>query len=254
MSVVAQQASQWTDRDVPRHIAIVMDGNGRWARSRSLPRHVGHRAGVKATKRIVEACGKRGVSVLTLFAFSSENWSRPRQEVGMLMSLFVEALQREIDELHDNEVRLIVIGERSSLSATLRTQIQQAEELTCENSGLQLVIAVGYGGRWDLVQAARCVASDVERGMLSASAVDEAALSGHLALAGLPDPDLFIRTGGEHRISNFLLWNLAYTELLFSDTLWPDFDDSNLDEAIRIYASRQRRFGQLEEQLGASPG
>jgi len=172
----------------------------------------------------------------------------------MLMSLFVEALQREIDELHDNQVRLIVIGERSSLSATLRAQIQQAEELTSENSGLQLVIAVGYGGRWDLVQAARCVASDVERGMLSASAVDEAALSGHLALAGLPDPDLFIRTGGEHRISNFLLWNLAYTELLFSDTLWPDFDDSNLDEAIRIYASRQRRFGQLEEQLGASPG
>lgn len=254
MSVVGQEAPQWTDRDVPRHIAIVMDGNGRWARGRSLPRHVGHRAGVKAAKQVVEACAKRTISVLTLFAFSSENWSRPRQEVGMLMGLFVEALQREVDELHDNQVRLRVIGERGTLSATLQAQIRQAEELTYKNSGLQLVLAVGYGGRWDMVQAARSVATDVERGMLSASRVDESLLSGNLALAGLPDPDLFIRTGGEHRISNFLLWNLAYTELLFSDTLWPDFGDGDLDEALRIYASRQRRFGQLEDQRGASPG
>ena len=172
----------------------------------------------------------------------------------MLMGLFVEALQREVDALHDNQVRLTVIGERSSLSETLQTQIRQAEELTAENSGLRLVLAVGYGGRWDLVRAARSVASDVETGGLAVSAVDESALSERLAMNGLPDPDLFIRTGGEHRISNFLLWNLAYTELLFVDTLWPDFDDEDLDEAIRVYAGRQRRFGRLGEQAGASQG
>ena len=249
MSVAPQEASPWKDRDTPAHVAIVMDGNGRWARSKSLPRHLGHRAGVKAAKRVVRACAERGVSVLTLFAFSSENWSRPQQEVGMLMGLFVEALQREVDELHDNRVRLRVIGERGSLSDNLQRQIRQAEELTSANTGLQLVLAVGYGGRWDLVQAAASIASAVADGELGAGQVDEAAFASRLALTGVPDPDLFIRTGGEYRISNFLLWNLAYTELVFSDSLWPDFDEEDLDQAFVNFARRNRRFGQLEEQV-----
>lgn len=206
--------------------------------------------GVKAVKQIVEGCAQRGIQVLTLFAFSSENWQRPREEVTMLMGRFVEALDTEVDDLHKNNIRLRFIGRLEQLSTGLRDRMQAAEALTAGNSRMTLVIAVAYGGRWDITQAARelarqCVAT--EKGDVAAEKrvedIDEAALAGQLALAGLPDPDLFIRTGGEQRISNFLLWNLAYTELYFCDTLWPDFGDDELAAALQFFSSRQRRFG-----------
>jgi undecaprenyl diphosphate synthase len=227
----------------PRHVAIIMDGNGRWATRRGLPRQAGHRAGVKAARVIVQTAARRGIDVLTLFAFSSENWRRPAREVGFLMNLFAEALQREIAELHRNDVRLSFIGDRSALSSALTRQMEKGETLTRGNGGLQLVIAVAYGGRWDLVQAARRIAENARAGMLDPAAIDEARLASELAVATLPDPDLFIRTGGEMRVSNFLLWNLAYTELYFSPLLWPDFDAAALDAALDFYAGRERRFG-----------
>ena len=190
-----------------------MDGNGRWARKRSLPRHAGHRAGVKSVRAIVENSAKHGVEYLTLFAFSSENWRRPEEEVGMLMSLFLEALRREVAELHKNNVRLRFIGERERLDAKLIEKIENAEALTADNTGLRLQVAVAYGGRWDIVEAARTVAARVASGEIGASAIDEATFAAGLQLAAAPDPDLLIRTGGEQRISNFLLWNLAYAEL-----------------------------------------
>lgn len=220
-----------------------MDGNGRWAARRALPRPAGHRMGVKAVKQTVEGCARRGVEVLTLFAFSSENWKRPREEVSMLMGRFLEALDNEVDDLHKNGIRLRFIGRTDQLSTALRDRMQAAETLTAANTRMTLVIAIAYGGRWDIAEAAATLARQCVAGERRAEEINEAALSECVALAGLPDPDLFIRTGGERRISNFLLWNLAYTELYFCDTLWPDFDDRQLSEALEFFATRQRRFG-----------
>jgi len=237
---------------VPTHVAVIMDGNGRWAKVRSQPRHAGHRAGAKAVRNTVETAARRGVGFLTLFAFSSENWQRPADEVSSLMTLFLEALQREIDDLHRNKVKLRFVGERHKLQPRLVRKIEAAEARTACNSGLVLTVAVAYGGRWDLVHAARELATRVERGEMRASDIDEERFAGHLALADVPDPDLLIRTGGEQRISNFLLWNLAYAELYFCPCLWPDFDEKEFDQALATYANRQRRYGHTGEQVGVA--
>ncbi len=231
-----------------------MDGNGRWARQRGLPRQAGHRAGVRAARRIVEACARRGIGALTLFAFSSENWRRPRPEVGALMRLFIEALDREVDDLYGNGVRLRFIGDRSGLSPALQGRMADAEARTAVNDRLSLVIALGYGGRWDIVSAARALAREAAAGRIEAEAIDETLFSRHLSLAGMPDPDLLIRTGGEHRISNFLLWNLAYAECWFSDCLWPDFGEVELDAALERFRAVERRYGMTSEQLGSGSG
>jgi undecaprenyl diphosphate synthase len=237
--------------DSPEHVAIIMDGNGRWARSRGMPRAAGHRASVKVVRRVVEECAKRKVGYLTLFAFSSENWRRPADEVGMLMNLFLDALEREVADLHRNQVRLSFIGDRELLGAELGRRMRTAEELTLGNPGLRLIVAMAYGGRWDIAQACRSLAADAAAGTLAAAAIDEAQIARRLALAGIPDPDLLIRTGGERRISNFLLWNLAYTELYFSDELWPEFSPAHLDAAFEYYRQRERRFGKTSGQLAA---
>ena len=234
---------------VPRHIAIIMDGNGRWAQQRRRPRIIGHRAGARAVKTCVEFCLRNGVEALTLFAFSSENWNRPAEEVGGLMKLFLGALEREVDELHRLGARLRFIGERSRFDGALLARMQAAEALTAGNTRLQLSIAASYGGRQDIVQAARALAEDVTAGRLRAEQIDEDAISARVALADLPAPDLFIRTGGELRISNFLLWQMAYTELWFTDTLWPDVDAATLQRALADYAGRERRFGLTSAQV-----
>ena len=239
---------------IPRHVAIIMDGNGRWARRRGMPRIAGHRAGVESVRRVVSACGDHGVEVLTLFAFSSENWKRPQQEVGLLMDLFLTVLKKEVKKLHRNNVRLKVVGAREAFSDKLQERIRIAENLTRDNDGLTLVIAANYGGRWDVTQAARQLAEQVARGELRPEQIDEQRLGGHLAVAGLPEPDLFIRTGGEQRISNFLLWQLAYTELYFTDVLWPDFDREQFELALQSFAGRQRRFGRTGEQVERAAG
>ena len=235
--------------DVPRHIAIIMDGNGRWARGKHLPRHAGHREGVKAVRRVVEACKLKGVEALTLFAFSSENWRRPQQEVGLLMELFLHTLKKEVNRLHRNGVQLRFIGERSAFPAKLQALMSAAEQQTAHNADLTLTVAANYGGRWDISQAARKLAQRVVDGELAPAEVDEDKLAAELSLADLPEPDLFIRTGGEQRISNYLLWQLAYTELYFTDTLWPDFDAQAFDTALRSFSGRQRRFGRTGEQV-----
>ena len=237
--------------DSPQHVAIIMDGNGRWARSRGMPRPAGHRASIKVVRRVVEECVKRKVRYLTLFAFSSENWRRPPDEVGMLMSLFLDALDREVANLHRNQVRLAFIGDRGLLGAELARRMHGAEQLTAGNLGLRLIVAMAYGGRWDIAQACRSLAADAAAGTLAAGDIDEAQVAARLALAGIPDPDLLIRTGGEQRVSNFLLWNLAYTELYFSDALWPEFSPAHLDAAFKYFAQRERRFGQTSGQLAA---
>jgi undecaprenyl diphosphate synthase len=234
---------------VPRHVAVIMDGNGRWAQRRGLPRAAGHRAGIAPLRMCVEECRRRGCEALTVFAFSSENWRRPAQEVGLLMQLFLEAIDREIDELARNGVAVRFVGEHGAFAAALRERMAAAEARTRSNSTLTLVVAVGYGGRWDLVQAARRLARDCLAGRLAPEAIDEAQLAAGLSLAGLPEPDLFIRTGGEQRISNFLLWNLAYTELWFDEVLWPDFGVPELERAFAAFAARQRRFGRTGAQL-----
>ena len=234
---------------MPRHIAIIMDGNGRWAHTRLLPRYLGHREGVKAVRRIVEACCNRGIEVLTLFAFSSENWRRPSEEVGWLMELFIRTLKNEVEELHGNGVRIRFIGDRSAFPADLREQIARAEVRTRSNETMDLVIAANYGGHWDISQACRTLARRVASGELAAEDITAGMIGAELSLTDLPEPDLFIRTGGEQRISNFLLWQLAYTELYFTDILWPSFDEKALDEALRSYASRQRRFGRTGDQV-----
>jgi undecaprenyl diphosphate synthase len=236
--------------ELPQHVAIIMDGNGRWARSRGMPRVAGHRASVKVVRKIVEACAEHGVRYLTLFAFSSENWRRPPDEVGMLMGLFLDALVREVADLHRNQVRLRIIGDRESLGSELKQRMQDAEALTAANGGLGLMVAVAYGGRWDIAQACRSLAAEVAAGRLAAADITEERISSHLALAGIPDPDLLIRTGGEQRISNFLLWNLAYTELYFSEALWPEFSAAHLQTALEHYALRERRFGKTSAQVG----
>ena len=216
-----------------------------------MPRHAGHRSGVGSVRKTVELAADRGVRYLTLFAFSSENWARPREEVSKLMNLFVEALQREVDELHRNNVRLAFIGAREQLQSGLTEKIAAAEAQTADNTGLRLIVAVAYGGRWDIVRATRSLAGKVAAGELEAGSIDDEAIAAELQLAGVPDPDLLIRTGGEQRISNFLLWNLAYAELYFCNTLWPDFGDRDFDEALAFYAARQRRYGHTGEQVEA---
>jgi undecaprenyl diphosphate synthase len=228
-----------------------MDGNGRWAAKRALPRTAGHGMGVKSVKQIVENCTRRGVEVLTLFAFSSENWKRPREEVSMLMNRFLEALDSEVDELHRNGIRLRFVGELDQLSTALRERMDRAMQLTGGNARMTLVVAVAYGGRWDIAMAARELARRCVAGTMQVDDIEETAMGGCMALADLPDPDLLIRTGGEQRISNFLLWNLAYTEFYFCDTLWPDFGDDELGAAIDHFRSRQRRFGLVPGQAGS---
>jgi undecaprenyl diphosphate synthase len=236
----------------PRHIAVIMDGNGRWARQRGRDRPAGHQAGITPVRMSIEECVRHGVGALTLFAFSSENWQRPAAEVSSLMGLFVEALDREVDELLAKGVRLRFIGDRSALSDPLQRRIGAAEQRTAANSRLMLQVAVSYGGRWDLVTAARSLATRCQRGELDPANIDDDAIADSLQLAGIPDPDLFIRTGGERRISNFLLWNLAYTELYFCDVLWPDFDAAEFRKALDYFSGRERRFGLTGDQV--SPG
>ena len=232
--------------DVPRHVAIIMDGNGRWAKRRFLPRVAGHKRGVETVREIVKACIERGIGYLTLFAFSSENWRRPVEEVSFLMNLFVASLQGEIDKLHANGVRLKVVGDLTAFEPRLQALIREGEAKTANNGRLTLTIAANYGGRWDILQAMNQLAlAHPEK----AGSFGEADLAPHLAMAYAPEPDLFIRTGGEQRISNFLLWQLAYSEFHFTDTLWPDFDAGALDAAIASYRLRERRFGRTSEQL-----
>lgn len=247
--MVAQAQVRGDGAAVPRHVAVIMDGNGRWARRRGLPRQAGHKAGIKPVRMIVESAAQRGVEVLTLFAFSSENWRRPRDEINALMGLFVEALRKEVAELDSNGIRLRFIGQLETLGPELISAIREAEELTRDNLRMELVLAVAYGGRWDLVAAARQLARDIESGSLRSEQIDEARLEAALSTAPFPPVDLLIRSGGEQRISNFLLWDLAYSELYFSDVLWPDFGEGDLEAAFDYYARRQRRFGRTAEQV-----
>jgi undecaprenyl diphosphate synthase len=235
----------------PQHVAIIMDGNGRWARSRGLPRPAGHRASLKVVRRVVEECAQRGIRYLTLFAFSSENWLRPPDEVGMLMKLFLDSLVREIANLHENRVRVRFIGDRGALGSELARSMAEAESLTGANPGLGLSVAVAYGGRWDIAHACRSLAADVAAGKLAPADITETQLAARLALAGLPDPDLLIRTGAERRVSNFLLWNLAYAELYFTDVLWPEFSSADFEAALQFFAQRERRFGKTSAQVAA---
>jgi undecaprenyl diphosphate synthase len=237
---------------LPRHIAIIMDGNGRWASARGLPRQAGHKQGVEPVRMSIRECMRRRIGALTLFAFSSENWKRPSEEVGALMGLFVEALDREIDELHENGVRLRFIGDRHGFPVRLQARMGAAEARTAGNAALRLQVAVGYGGRWDIVEAARQLAARCAGGQLRAAEINPEMFAAALQLGELPDPDLFIRTGGEKRISNFLLWNLAYTELYFCDELWPDFSAAGFEAAIDFFASRQRRYGLTGAQAGGA--
>jgi undecaprenyl diphosphate synthase len=251
-----RSAAAHTDDDPrkPRHIAIVMDGNGRWAERRHRPRSFGHRAGARAVKLCVRFCLQHRIEALTLFAFSSENWKRPKEEVGALMALFLRSLDREVDELHRHGVRLRFIGERASFSGAIRERMGNAESLTAANSALTLTIAASYGGRWDIVQACRAIAREAIDGALDPDALDESAFAARLGLADLPEPDLFIRTGGDHRISNFLLWQMAYTELWFTDTLWPDLDDAELEMALADFSVRERRYGLIGAQIASTQG
>ena len=230
--------------EVPRHVAIIMDGNGRWAKKRFLPRVGGHRKGVEAVREVVKACAELRVQYLTLFAFSSENWRRPAEEVSFLMQLFLRSLEQEVGKLHENGIRFKVAGDLTAFDARIVELIRRGEELTAAHEGLTLTIAANYGGRWDILQAAeRCRAED------PAAPITEARLAAHLSMAYAPEPDLFIRTGGEQRVSNFLLWQLAYTELYFTEALWPDFGRAALLEAFASYRLRERRFGRTSEQL-----
>ncbi len=238
---------------IPRHLAVIMDGNGRWAERRRRPRVIGHRAGARAVNLCIDYCLQRGIGALTLFAFSSENWGRPEDEVGALMKLFLNALEREVDELHRRGVRLRFIGERDRFQPEILARMRDAEQRTAGNRTLHLVIAASYGGRQDVALAARALAEDVAAGRLRPDEIDEAAVAARMALADLPPPDLFIRTGGDHRISNFLLWQLAYTELWFTETLWPDLDAATLDRALDEFAGRERRFGLTSAQVAPAP-
>jgi undecaprenyl diphosphate synthase len=238
---------------LPKHIAIVMDGNGRWAQKRGLERIKGHQAGVEAVKVIIRSCAEKGICVLSLFAFSSENWSRPDNEVQFLMALFIESLNQELDELHQHGIRLMFTGERSNLSQPLIHAMSRAERLTKNNKGLCLNIVVNYGGKWDIIQATRMLAQKVKAGEISADDINENMFSNYLSTRGIPCPDLFIRTSGEKRISNFLLWQLAYSELYFCDEYWPDFNIESLEKAVAFYTKCERRFGLTSEQVTKEP-
>jgi len=239
------QAAIEPQKRQPRHVAVIMDGNGRWAKQRALPRHAGHQAGVEVTRDIVRYGSIQGLEVLSLFAFSSENWQRPVLEVDFLIHLLMQTLHDELPELHSNGVRIKFIGNLDSFPISLREMINKSEVQTRDNTGMTLVIAVGYGGHWDILQAARRMAEKVSEDKLELGQCDVGLFRGYLQLGSLPDPDLLIRTGGEYRISNFLLWHLAYTELYFCNTLWPDFNRQDFDHALAWYASRERRFGRI---------
>ncbi|MDA3921466.1 MAG: polyprenyl diphosphate synthase [Salinisphaera sp.] len=230
---------------LPHHVAIIMDGNGRWASRRGLPRAAGHRAGAKKVREVIECASETGVEVLTLFAFSSENWNRPSAEVRLLMDLLRRTIRREVNALHANKVRMHFVGDRSRFSAALSRDMAAAEQQTAGNNGLKLIVAVDYGGRWDIVQAARRLADDCVAGRRNPADIDESMLAEYTSLAGFRQPDLFVRTGGERRISNFLLWDLAYSELHFCDVLWPDFDAASFRDSLTWYEQRDRRFGGL---------
>jgi len=234
---------------IPQHIAIIMDGNGRWAKKRLQPRFMGHRAGVKTVEGVVRYCIELKVSVLSLFAFSSENWRRPSKEVSLLMELFSLALKQQVPRMNDNNIRLRVSGDIHQFSSSLQTQIINAEQLTANNTGLTVNIAANYGGQWDITQSVKTLAEKVKSGELEADDINETSIASGLVMADLPDPDLFIRTGGEERISNFMLWQLAYTEFYFTKTLWPDFNRAVLDDAISSFSQRERRFGKTSEQI-----
>lgn len=233
---------------LPHHVAIIMDGNGRWAQQRGKARVMGHRSGVASVRAVIEHSARQQINILTLFAFSSENWRRPQDEVGLLMKLFLEAIKSEGKKLHENRVRLRFVGDISAFSSPLQKQIAEIEQLTQDNAGLLVNIAANYGGHWEIIEAVRQLAKQVESGLMDVKDIDSDRLAQFLALGDIAPPDLFIRTGGEQRISNFLLWHLAYTELYFTDTLWPDFDGQAYDLALQWFAGRQRRFGQIAEQ------
>jgi undecaprenyl diphosphate synthase len=233
----------------PRHLAVIMDGNGRWAKQHHMSRVLGHREGLKVVRKIVKKCGELGIEVLTLFAFSSENWRRPEEEVQSLMKLFANALKNEIARLNQNQVQLRVIGNLDRFSKSLRQSIEEAHDLTLSNRGLKLVIAVDYSGQWDIIQAVHALIRQVKAGLLPSEAITQDLFATYLSLSDLPPPDLLIRTSGEYRISNFFLWQLAYTELYFTETLWPDFNEEALNKALLFYSQRERRFGYTSEQL-----
>ncbi|MCZ4338508.1 isoprenyl transferase [Shewanella colwelliana] len=257
MSIEPQSSSEFSNealcelvkQSIPKHVAIIMDGNGRWAQSQGKPRVIGHKAGVKAVRRAVSTAREMGIGSLTLFAFSSENWRRPDKEVSLLMELFFTVLQRELKLLHKNGVRLNIIGDISRFSERLQKQIASAMAKTEDNTGLVLNVAANYGGRWDIMQAAQTLAKKVESGEMNSSQFTEEALSQHLCMQNQPEVDLMIRTGGDFRISNFVLWQAAYAELVFTDVLWPDFDEQAFKDAVAIFATRQRRFGLTGSQI-----
>jgi len=253
MSTLSSTQSIPATSDVPRHVVIIMDGNGRWATRRLLPRASGHARGVQAVRRIAEACGKRGVQYLTLFAFSSENWRRPPEEVSLLMGLFAQTLEKKIDGLVRRGVRLRVVGDLSPFDDRLRALIRSAETRTAANTALHLTVAANYGGRWDILQAMQGLLRDKPELAQDPQVLNESLLTPYLAMAYAPEPDLFIRTGGEQRISNFLIWQLAYTELYFTNTHWPAFGAADLDKAFAWYRTRERRFGRTSAQLAAVP-
>ena len=238
-----------TNPNLPQHIAIIMDGNGRWAKQRFMPRLMGHRSGVDAARQVVKNCVKKNIKVLTLFAFSSENWQRPSQEVSYLMELFLMSLEQEVKTLHENNIQMRFIGDRERFSETLRNKIIEVENLTQKNSGMVLIIAIDYGGQWDICQSTRKLAQEIEAGQLKSSDITPEKIAEKLSFADLPNPDLFIRTSGEIRISNFMLWQLAYSELYFTDVLWPDFNENELDKALTYFAHRERRYGFSSEQV-----
>lgn len=248
---MSASASHVITTAVPRHVAIIMDGNNRWAKQRHLPGIAGHKAGVNSVRQTIEGCVEQGVEILTLFAFSSENWKRPEGEVRGLMDLFMLSLDREVKKLHRHGIRLNIIGDRQRFTARLQQKMAAAEALTLNNEGLTLNIAANYGGRWDIVQAARKAVQSCLEGRLQPSDLDETLFDGFTSLTGVPEPDLCIRTGGEQRISNFLIWQLAYTELYFCDCYWPDFGKVELSKAIESFANRQRRFGKTSDQIEA---
>jgi len=252
MNVTPINKTDRVDDERPKHIVVVMDGNGRWAKKRLMPRTAGHHAGVKSTREIVENCIKEKIQALTLFAFSSENWKRPEQEVSSLMELFVTTLQSEVKSLHEQNVRVRFVGECGAFSEKLQQKIKEASELTINNTGLQLNIAVNYGGRWDIAEACKSIVRKIQLGELQADDINAELIDEYVCLKQLPEPDLFIRTGGEMRISNFLIWQLAYTELYFTDVLWPDFKSEEFSTALNWYAGRQRRFGKTGEQINST--
>ena len=237
---------------IPQHVAIIMDGNGRWAQERGLQRTDGHRKGVEAIKPILRACAEKGVKALSVWAFSLDNWARPVTEVEYLLQLFVSSLDKELTELHENGIRLKFLGDRSGLSDVLCQAMQSAEDLTADNNITTLSVVINYTGRWDLLQATKKIASEVAAGIIDVANITEEDITNHLSTASLPEPDLFIRTSGEKRISNFFLWQLAYTELYFTDTAWPDFSVSEFEKALVSFSSRERRFGKTSEQLVGS--